>query len=299
MPTPSDLVTDAFAQANTYATNAQSQLTIFLGKMNDAVQLAPLVDVSFLPVAEPGSGTVDPFVAPADYSSAMLTALSNAITTRLAGGTGLSTSVEAALWDRARERELVTAQAAIDELTFTSEALGFILPTGVLNDGIRRETRAYYDKVSSLSRDIAVEQAKLEQANVQKGLEVGIQYETGLADIQYKRSQVAVDIFRTDVMRFDAEVRQDVSHWEAVSRTNEAIANYTLNSARVNAEIIHANLATLLEVGKTGAQVYAQLAAAAYSLIHASAGVSASASDQVSYSYSNDTTSAAPTTTSF
>lgn len=50
-----------------------------------------------------------------------------------------------------------------------------------------------------------------------------------------------------------------------------------------------------LEAAKVGAQVYAQLTASAYGMAHASAGISSSAGFGINYSYSNDTSAAAPT----
>lgn len=298
MPTPSELVTDAFSQAQAYAATAQEQLTLFTDKLNAAVQTAPLVDVAFNPIAEPSAGTIAPYESPADYSSTLLTSLAAVLAERLAGGTGLTPAVETAIWDRARERELSLSQARIDQVTRDSEALGFQLPPGVLNDGIRRETRAYYDKASELSRDIAIKQADLEQANMQQAIEKVLSYEGTLSEILTRRSQVSVEAFKAEVDRFRAEVDQDLKHWEVSIKQYEAQINYILTSNKLNTEIVRANLATVLEAGKVGAQVYAQLVAAAYGLIHASASVSAGASTNVGYSYSNDTTEAVPPVTS-
>lgn len=297
MPTPSELVTDAFALAQGYANEAKTQLTSFTDKLNEAIQLVPLMDLSFNAVPEPSADTIAPFEPPEAYSSPLLVALADGLITRLAGGTGLSPAVETAIWDRAREREAATAQAAIDNAQHTYEALGFELPPGVLNDAIRRETRNYYDKVSALSRDIAIKQADLEQENMKQAIEKAVQYESTLADIVYKRTSVAAEIFKADVDRFRAQVEQDVKHWEAALKQYQAQIEYIQNGQRMNTEVVRANLATVLEAAKTGAQVYAQLTASAYSLIHASASVSASASNSVGYSYSNDTTDAVPPVT--
>lgn len=297
MPTPSELVTDAFAQAQSYASTAQGQLSTYLQSLADAVTITPLVNVSFTPVAEPGAAAAPIYMPPGDYSSTLTTTLRDAITARLAGGTGLDAAVEEAIWDRARERELTLAQAAIDQVTADSEALGWLLPPGVLVDSIRRETRGYYDKVSTLSRDIAIEQAKLEQANLLKAFDQAAQFEAILADVIVKRIEPGLRAYTADVERYRAEIEQDVKHWEASWRQYEATTNYTMNGQKLNAEIIRANNSALLEAGKVGAQVYAQLTASAYSMIHASAGVSAGASNSVSYSYSNDTSSAPPSVT--
>ena len=292
MPTPSELVTDAFAQAQSYANTAQTQLTAFTAALNAAVQNAPLTSITFAPIADPGVSTVTPYVAPQEYSSGLTEALTTNLTTRLAGGTGIDPATEAAIWDRARERELATRQANIDQITRDSEALGWTLPPGVLFDAVARETRAYHDGAATASRDIAIKQAELEQANLQKSFDQAVAFEQFLADILAKRAQVSLDTFRADVERFVAEVSQDVKHWEAQIKQYEAQITYTMNSEKLNTEIIRGNLNASLDAAKVGAQVYAQLVASAYSLIRASASVNAGATNSVSYSYSNDTATA-------
>lgn len=297
MSTPNELVAESFAQAQTYANNAETLLEQFTSKLNDAIQLAPLVDVTFAPVAAPGAETAPTYTAPSDYSDGIITTLASVITTRLAGGTGLAPSVETGIWDRARDREAALAQANIDEVMRASEEMGFHLPTGVLAAQLRQEQRNYYDKTSGLSRDIAIKQADLEQSNMQQAIEKALGYENTLSEILQRRAQVTVEVFRAEVLAFSAQVDQDVKHWEVQIKELEAQANYVLTAQKTNSEIIHSNLAVVLEAAKVGAQVYAQLTAAAYGLIHASAAVSASASDSVSYSYSNDTTGAVPSVT--
>jgi hypothetical protein len=297
MPTPSELVTQAFADAKDYADEAKSQLAIFTNKLNEAIQIAPLVDLAFNPVAEPTAATVPDYVAPAPYTSTLLADLASVLTTRLAGGTGLTPAVETAIWDRAREREQATAQAAIDLATRESEALGYELPPGVLYDAIRRETRTLHDKVSGLSRDIAIKQAELEQSNMQKSIDQVTAFEAGLADIITKRATLSLDQWKALLARFQAEVEQEVKHWEVQIKANEAQMNYILAGEKMNTEVIRANLATVIEAAKTGAQVYSQLTASAYSLIRASAQVSSDAGMRVSFNYSNDTTEAVPPVT--
>lgn len=292
MTTPSELVIDAFAQAKLYADEASTQLTTFVDRMNDAVQLAPLVDVSFSPVEAPTAATVPDYTAPAEYSSDLIVALTNTLTTRLAGGTGLAAADETAIWDRAREREAAAAQAAIDTISREVEVLGYELPPGVMLDSIRRETRSYYDKVGTISRDIAIKQAELEQANMQKSIDQVIAFEGALAQIVAGRASMSLEEFKAAITQFQAEVDQEVKYWEVQIKQYEAQVNYTMAGQKLNSEVVRANLATVLEAGKIGAQVYSQLTASAYSLIRASASVSAGATNSVSYSYGNDTATA-------
>jgi hypothetical protein len=292
MSTPAEVVAEAFATARSYANDAETKLLSFTTALNEAVQAVPLVDVVWDSIAAPTALVMPAYVEPGAYSSSLLTALTDEIVARLAGGTGLAPAVEAALWDRARERELTTMQAAIDQITGDSEALGFMLPSGVLFDAISRETRNYHDKVSALSREIAIEQARLEQANAQKTVDQGMQLEGVVVDIEAKRAATALAVLQGKVEVVKAQVDQDVKRWEIGIKQYEAIATYSFNTQKMNGEIIRANSSAALDAAKVGAQVYAQLTASAYSLIHASASVSAGSSNSVSYSYSNDTATA-------
>lgn len=446
------------------------------------------------------------------YSSDLLTAVKATLVSRLSGGTGLDPTVEAAIWDRARDREASTAQANIDQVARDGEALGFKLPAGVTNEGVRRASEDYFTKVSTLSRDIAVKQAELEQENLKttitqvlelegklvsyayqlenisfesakavaqnsvecynaqvgqfhevvtaytayasayraiidgelakvevykaqiqaelakaqtnhtlveqykaeiearmatvrlyevqvsaaktlvelegvkinaaaeqvrayvagingetakvEAYKVGVQaqgeiakaytaqVEGQVATVQiYKikadaftakvsgqaeaarantsyfeslvraktaewdgwrarvgaeaervkaigmKSQSALDGYRADIIKYEAELRQSSVMWETQIKQYEAQKNYVITTGKLNADISRANADSVLKAAQVGAQVYSQLVSSAYGMIHASAGVSASAGNQVSYSYSNDTATAPPAVT--
>ena len=132
-----------------------------------------------------------------EYASALLAALKATLTTRLAGGTGLSPAVEQAIWDRARSRETQTALANEADVQRTSEALGFALPPGVIAAQVRATQQDYYDKLSSLSRDVAIKQAELEQENLKQTIDEGIRLEGQLIDYSYKLEQLTFEAAKT------------------------------------------------------------------------------------------------------
>jgi hypothetical protein len=471
--------------------------------------LANLEDIPTLELVAP---TPYSYTRNPEYESALLSTLQATLNDRLGGGTGLDTTVETAIWDRAREREASIAQAGLDEVQRLAEAGGFALPTGVLLADTRAAQRNYYDKVSGLSRDIAIKQAELEQENLKQAVTASIELEGKLIDYslriemlafesakylaenavaiynaqvekykttvqaytayatayraiidgelakvevfkaeiqaelakaetnkvlvqQYEaevrarlstvelfRAQVegakaqmelegarlaavgeqikayiagingetakveaykaqvqaegikadayksgvdaqlatvevykakaqafsakvngqaenaraqisfynakvqakaqewdgwrarvaaeteriraagiksnsALDAYRADIVRYEAEVKQDLGHWEASIKQYEATRNYTLAAEKLNTEIIRANNNALLEASKVGAQVHSQLASSAYGIINAQASVQAQASNSVQYQYKNDTLTAPPAVT--
>jgi hypothetical protein len=128
-----------------------------------------------------------------EYASALLSGLQAKLAERLAGGTGLSPAVEQAIWDRARSRETTTAQANQDEIMRASEAFGFQLPAGVLAAQMREAQQGYYDKLSTLSRDVAIKQAELEQENLKQTIAQGMELEGKLIDYSYKMEQLTFE----------------------------------------------------------------------------------------------------------
>lgn len=151
----------------------------------------------------------------AEYASGLLEQLKDSISRRMRGGTGLDPVVEQAIWDRSRDRETLTALANEREIMRQSEALGFALPSGVLAEQLRQSQINYYDKLSGLSRDIAIKQAELEQANLKDAIAQGMQLESTLIDYSYKLEQLAfeaskvaadnaVTTYNAEVTRFQA-----------------------------------------------------------------------------------------------
>lgn len=151
-----------------------------------------------------------------EYSSALLSALSAKLNERLAGGTGLPVAVESAIWDRARTRETNTAQANIDEVQRSADALGFALPTGAVAAQLRQAQQDYYDKVSNLSRDIAIKQAELEQDNLKHTIEKGIQLEGQLIDYSYKMEQLTYESAKTYAENAIAVYNAQVENYKAL-----------------------------------------------------------------------------------
>lgn len=129
----------------------------------------------------------------AAYASDFLTNMQALLNERLRGGTGLDAAVEQALWDRARDRETQIALAGEAEIMRSAEAAGFPLPAGTLAAQLSDARRAYHDKLSGLSRDIAIKQADLEQENLKQTITMGIQLEGQLMDYAWKLEQQAFE----------------------------------------------------------------------------------------------------------
>jgi hypothetical protein len=147
-----------------------------------------------------------------EYASTLLSNLKATLNNRLSGGTGLPAAVEQAIWDRARSRETQSALANEAEVMRTSEAMGFQLPSGVLAAQLREAQQAYYDKLSGLSRDVAIKQAELEQENLKQTIAAGMDLEGKLIDYSLKLEQIAFDSAKTAadnaIQSYNAQVEQ-------------------------------------------------------------------------------------------
>lgn len=255
MATPAEVVSEERGRAEALADQFIVMVQEAAATLFAAVVASPVVDVTFNAVVDPALLEV--------------TALRTMLETRINGGTGLDATVEAAIWNRAREREAATAQAQVDEATLQDEALGFDFPTGALNARLEAVGQEYHNKVSGINRDIAIKQADLEQQNLRDAIPA-LQALYGFI------------------------VTQDVEHWKALISQNEATKNYVLQAASLNANILNANRATQLDAAKTLAQTFAQLAASAIGRVGVSASVSGTGSTSVGYSYSGETSSTVP-----
>lgn len=133
---------------------------------NVAVPVAPALDsVQFtetLPFDDLTAPTDTFAFAEKEYQSALLDALKAKLMYDLVnGGYGIETQDEAGLWERAREREMASMNAAIDDVSRQAAARGMMLPQGALNAAIQRAQQEALAKISSVSRDIAIKRADM------------------------------------------------------------------------------------------------------------------------------------------
>ena len=184
-PTLADVALPTFLSLNTPTFGGIDLHSDYLARLDDI----PTLD---LVAPTPYSYTAGPA-----YASELLNTLKAVLKERMAGGTGLPAAVEQAIWDRARSRETQAALANEAEIMRTSEALGFQLPTGVLAAQLREAQQNYYDKLSGLSRDVAIKQAELEQENLKQTIASGMQLEGQLIDYSYKLEQLTFDAAKT------------------------------------------------------------------------------------------------------
>lgn len=189
-----------------------------------------------LPAAWPEAPTVSPFIpsdirplpelsvpvfswAETPYDSGLLQALNARLLAWVNGeeSTGLSPAVETALWTRARNRANAEAGRARQTVLRQWSAAGWNLPGPSLANAVLQAEQMVINANLDASRDIAIEQAKLEQSNRQFFTQQAMQLETQLMTmtsamrqrlLEAQRAQVelAVQTYNLMVTRSNAEV---------------------------------------------------------------------------------------------
>ena len=152
----------------------------------------------------------------ARYASQLMNNLKAQLNARIHGGTGLSPAVEQAIWDRSRDRETKVALAREQEVLRGAEALGFPLPSGVLAAQLQDARREYHDKLSGLSRDIAIKQADMEQANLKDSIGAALQLESTLLDDWHKVEMMAMDVAKTAASNAIQVYNAALDHFKAL-----------------------------------------------------------------------------------
>lgn len=184
--------------------------------------LDKLDDIPALSIMQPVPFSYSPG---AKYASQLLDNLKATLNARIQGGTGLAPAVEQAIWDRARDRETMLALAKEQEVLRGAEALGFALPSGVMAGQLADARREYHDKLSGLSRDIAIKQAEMEQANLQQATTLALQLETTLLDDCYKLEMLAFETAKTAADNAIAAHNAAIEHFKALLAGYQAYAS--------------------------------------------------------------------------
>lgn len=146
------------------------------------LHVAFLTNLETVPTLSLVAPTPFSYALGADYASTLLTTVKAKLLERLTGGSGIDTAVEQAIWDRARTRETQIGAANEADVARQSEALGWHLPAGVTAAQLRAAQQDTFDKLSTLSRDVAIKQADLEQANMKDTIASVMALESKLLD---------------------------------------------------------------------------------------------------------------------
>lgn len=224
------------------------------------------------------------------------------------GGTSINPVVEDQIWQRDRTRVLNEVNRAGREVLATFAARGFPVPPGAALHQMNMIQQDAQNKIAQASRDVAIKQVEIEIENVRFAVDKAIGlYQTAIAaaidyikalaigpqlaaqvvpsvtDSQSRLIGAASDYYRAQLQASELLQRHKVADAEIDARGNEKAADLQMQR-------ISNRLQAMMEYSKS----VATQAAAALNAMHASAGVSASASNSVGYSYGGDVSSEVP-----
>ena len=167
------------------------------------------------------------------------------------GGYGIEVTDELALFNRARDREVEAAMSRIETAARDMAARGFPVPPGELAVTIDRAYQDMQNKVSSVSRDITLERAKLYVDNRQFTIREVRELETvtvGLYNSIQERAlnvakltvEMSIAIYNAQVNRFKlaleaAKISADVQVAELQAQVEEAKANMEIYRGQIMA----------------------------------------------------------------
>jgi hypothetical protein len=179
------------------------------------------------------------------YSSALLTALKAKILRDITnGGSGLGEDIERQLWQRDEERDLLDHQRAMDRIRAEWSASGLPLPDGALISSLTQEEVDYVNRRLDKNRMIAIEMAKIADANTRFAVEQASRLEKILMDFQgtlqqriFEASKATADL---QIQTINAEIAKqrimvDIYKTIADVRIEDAKAVVQIYTAEVQA----------------------------------------------------------------
>ena len=207
------------------------------------------------------------------------------------GGSGINTTIERHLWERARGNILSDAARAEDELMLTFASRRFPVPPGALNHGVMSLRRTAMANIGTAASTQAVESFKAELENVRFAIDkaislrelalksvkeyldlvvaeptrLGVQAGTAIAEMLAKFASLSAEYYRAQLTALEFPAKLQTEEILRQMHVDEKNADYKLQAAMKQADTAMA-----------GAQSMGTLAAAAVNALHGQASISGS-----------------------
>jgi hypothetical protein len=203
-----------------------------------------------------------------NYTSALL----NAVRAKLLhdatyGGTGLGATIENDIWNRSLERDELALFEAIQNTMDTWGASNFPLPNGVLVSDIDELNEKHYDNLIDRSRDVAIKQAELADANTKFAVTSGVQVEQMWIAHQDNIAARALESARNTVEMAVAIFKAHVDYYNSqldLYKAEAEVYKTKISAEMLKVEIYRNELETVktqVEINKADVELYnAQIA---------------------------------------
>jgi hypothetical protein len=123
------------------------------------------------------------------------------------------------------------------------------------------------------------------------GYRAKAEVEKSSVQAQAMQNSARLDGYKAAAAASESEANAQSRQWETSIKAYEAGQSLALQVGKINSDALIANRASQTDAAKAGAQVYAQLAASAYSMINAQASVSGA--DHTNFNFAGSTTTSA------
>lgn len=228
------------------------------------------------------------------------------------GGYGIETADEIAIWERAKEREMLELSAQTEDLDEMYAGAGYKFPPGALIKAKQKARQTYQNKLATINRDMTIERLKMFVDCRKFALENGVKFgelfvniaklkielydsevkgSLGEAEIKKANNQTKIDMYKAQIDGYSAEARVLASLYDLASSQQDREMRTQISALQANIEVAKAYLTQAVEQAKlrlegtkSASEVYKAICASALGTIHASASLSSSFG--VSYGYS-------------
>jgi hypothetical protein len=179
------------------------------------------------------------------------------------GKTGLIESVENDIWNRDLERNEQTLSDSTDKAFTVWAKKGFSLPNGMLAHSVSELQKEYENKRIDRSRDIAIKQAELEQANLFKSMELGTGLFLGVKELVIKYQELVLRCQEDTAKYFNEYITLQIQiHNDSIEIFKAMLAVYEaeIKGKAAEIEIYRAQLEaelSKLKMNEINASIYA------------------------------------------
>jgi hypothetical protein len=202
-----------------------------------------------------------------NYSTLMAAAEAWMLNAIQNGGSGLPANIWAAIWNRARERELTEGNRLKDEALAEFAGRGFVMPPGALAARFNQIDATVQNKTAEANREAAIKEAEMELENIKFSVQQAntLRQQAIAQAIEYFRMYLSIPKVATDRAAALAELRMKMwettaAYYRAITAQTEILFKY--DAANLESQIKQLESITAYSTATYHAQVSGAVSAA-------------------------------------
>ena len=306
------IVKEKFEDGRSYALNALNQANAVIEDLRQVGKTLNIIDIttSINYITPPDSGSFTGTIpsspntdinlptAPSDTDDLQYVVRSKIINDISNLSAAIPESVETAIFNRETERALLVHQNNLDNISAEWAKRGFTLPNAILGQLLAQAEIDYANKRLDISRDIAIKNFELSDANIKFAVQQGISYigykvtmysaqvntEIARIDSIIRKYLGDLDAYKTSAQVFASLAEINVREFEAELKQELMKAELLIKNVEIDIKNFEVEMNVRLEAAKAIGSISAQVAAGALSSVSAS--VSMTTDQRSSFAYS-------------